>query len=345
MLDEVPFRAVRPVAGFLQGQGADAGGILRAVGIDATRILDPAARLPYERWIALWRRIELDVRNPAMGLHIAALTDFSVFRMLEYETEYTLAQLVASSATIGDALERLVRFFPIGWGATRFEVRRGTDVVLRVVFPSSVTAPRTLAEYMIGIVVNVLRDLASPPVKPLAVRFAHPAPADLGEHRRRLGDRLVFDAADHAIVVAPDALAVRLSTARPELAATLERRAETMLAELRPPLSLIDSVRGLLTARIEHRGDESVDAIARALGTSVRTLTRRLAEHGTSHRELLSAVRVELAERYLAEPGITVREVARRLGFADASAFHRAFRRWTGRSPSELRVPRASSDP
>jgi AraC-like DNA-binding protein len=343
MLDEVPFRAVRPVAGYLQGQGADAGGILRAVGIDPSRILDPSARMPYERWLDLWRRIELDVRDPAIGLHVAALTDFSVFRMVEYETEYTLAQLVASSATVGDALDRLGRFFPIGWGATRFEARHGAEVVFRVVFPSGVSPPRTLAEYMIGIVVNVLRDLPAAPVKPLAVRCAHPAPPDLTEHRKRFGDRLVFDAADYAIVVAPEALAARLTTARPELAATLERRAETLLADLRPPLSLVDSVRALLTARIEHRGDESVDAIARALNTSVRTLTRRLAEHGTSHRELLSQVRIELAERYLAEPGITVREVARRLGFADASAFHRAFRRWTGRSPSELRVPRASS--
>jgi AraC-like DNA-binding protein len=77
--------------------------------------------------------------------------------------------------------------------------------------------------------------------------------------------------------------------------------------------------------------------VARDLGTSRRTLQRRLADAGASYQGLLDETRREAAERYLTESSLSIAEVAYLLGYSEPSAFHRAFKRWFGRSPQGFR--------
>jgi AraC-like DNA-binding protein len=78
--------------------------------------------------------------------------------------------------------------------------------------------------------------------------------------------------------------------------------------------------------------------VARALHLSPRTLQRRLAQAGSSYREALDGVREEVACRHLEDPSLSLAEVGLLLGFGEASSFHRAFERWTGRSPGRWRA-------
>jgi len=84
-------------------------------------------------------------------------------------------------------------------------------------------------------------------------------------------------------------------------------------------------------------GDASLVALAARIGMSERTLQRKLSGQGTSHQKLLDEMRRELALRYLRDPNIAICEAAYLLGFSESSAFHRAFKRWTGATPSEFR--------
>jgi AraC-like DNA-binding protein len=86
-------------------------------------------------------------------------------------------------------------------------------------------------------------------------------------------------------------------------------------------------------------GDESLamPALAQELGMSPRTLRRRLLEQRTSYNEILDSVRHELADRLLGDPDHKISEIAFLLGFSDASAFHRAYVRWTGNTPASRR--------
>jgi len=77
--------------------------------------------------------------------------------------------------------------------------------------------------------------------------------------------------------------------------------------------------------------------VAHQLAMSQRTLQRKLREHDTSHQQLLDDLRKNLARTYLDEPSMSIGEVAYLLGFSESSAFHRAFKRWTGQTPSEYR--------
>ncbi len=77
--------------------------------------------------------------------------------------------------------------------------------------------------------------------------------------------------------------------------------------------------------------------MAEQLRMSTRTLARRPTDEGTSHKEILDDLRGELAQRYMGDANLAIAEVTFPLGFSEPSAFHRAFKRWTGRTPSEFR--------
>jgi AraC-like DNA-binding protein len=89
-------------------------------------------------------------------------------------------------------------------------------------------------------------------------------------------------------------------------------------------------------------GEVSIDRVARELGMSRQTLYRRLKGEGTTFEELLDAKRRQLAVRYLALDRSSVKAAAYKLGFSDPAAFSRAFKRWTGASPSQFREAPAS---
>lgn len=92
--------------------------------------------------------------------------------------------------------------------------------------------------------------------------------------------------------------------------------------------------------RLLVTGDANLDRVAGELGLSRQTLYRRLKAEGTTFEEVLDALLRRLALRYVRDEGVSAKEAAYRLGFSDPAAFSRAFKRWTGRSPSEMRPPR-----
>jgi len=131
-------------------------------------------------------------------------------------------------------------------------------------------------------------------------------------------------------------LDARLPTGNPEVAAMTERMLEAQLAKLDR-----QDVVARLKARILDAlpsGSPVEEDIARALAMSQRTLQRRLADAGTSFGGVLDATRRDLAFHHLSNPERQVSEIAYLLGFAEAASFNRAFRRWTGLSPSEYRA-------
>jgi AraC-like DNA-binding protein len=125
--------------------------------------------------------------------------------------------------------------------------------------------------------------------------------------------------------------------ADPALSRVIERHAESLLAgRPNPVASTPERVRQLFASALGE-GEVGLSSIAQKLKMSERSLQRRLADEGVSFDSLLDEVCRELAQRYLADPKIAVSEVAYLLGYSEPSPFHRAFKRWTGKTPAELR--------
>jgi len=165
----------------------------------------------------------------------------------------------------------------------------------------------------------------------------HAAPDDPGEYARTFAPaRVRFGARCSGFVFDRVHLEQPLSSSDPKLQEVVRQLAERMLAELPATDTVTDRLRRML-ARELPQGDPSAARVASALRMSQRTLCRRLEEEGTTYRELLDDLRRQLAMQYLARRDLSVSEVAFLLGFSQAAAFHRAFKRWTGRTPLEHR--------
>ena len=127
-----------------------------------------------------------------------------------------------------------------------------------------------------------------------------------------------------------------MSTADPALGGVLADHAEQLLAARPRSQSFLDQVRAQMRDQLTA-GQPSLESLAAALGLAPRTLQRRLEEEGTHLRQVFDALREERA-RVLGREDRTVEELASMLGYADTRGFLRAFKRWTGTTPSRYRT-------
>jgi AraC-like DNA-binding protein len=188
---------------------------------------------------------------------------------------------------------------------------------------------------------NILRTLCGADWMPSEVCFAHREPADAGPYRRLFQCPLSFDTARNALVFSASWLERRLPTDDPALRALLQKQVDALEAEQGADLPA--QVRSVLRMALltRHAGAEQIAAL---FSMHPRTLARRLEARGTRFQVLVDEVRFEIARRLLlAQSNMDVREVAATLDYADASAFTRAFRRWSGTTPAEWRAERAAA--
>jgi AraC-like DNA-binding protein len=171
---------------------------------------------------------------------------------------------------------------------------------------------------------------------PHMVEFAFEEPADTSEQTRVFQCPIRWGATRTAIAFSAGQLDTPLAHANPALSATLHRHAEQLLAGMSSSRTFASRVREHVVAALQT-AEPTAEDVARGLKMSERTLRRRLQEDGTSFTDLVSDVRRELSLSYLNDQRLSLTEIAFLLGFSNVSAFHRAFRRWTGVTPSEHR--------
>jgi AraC-like DNA-binding protein len=186
-----------------------------------------------------------------------------------------------------------------------------------------------------SLIVRTCRTLTDRSFSLLKVEQRRPEPRDTIPYVRFFRCPVEFGAPVDALTFDKQVLDQPLPAANPELAQHNDGLIQRYLSKIGQD-TLVARVRGALVEQLGS--DPSPVALSAALGMSARTLQRRLQEQGTSVVELLSEVRQELACAYLRDKTYSITEIAFLLGFEDSSAFARAFRRWTGRSPSEYRA-------
>ena len=183
--------------------------------------------------------------------------------------------------------------------------------------------------------VALIRQITHAEYAPLAVEFRGPAPPCLPELERFFGSPPRFEAENNRIVIS----AAGVDDALPRSNATIVRLADEAAQHYLAALDKTDVVSRVRSAILEllPDGEPAKRVVAQRLALSERTLTRRLVERDASFRELVDDVRRELAIAYMGRPDQSVLETALVLGFTDQSNFARAFRRWTGKSPTDYR--------
>ena len=323
-------KSVRKIADAAAARGVPAEELYRAVNLAAALLDDPDSRIPFTQLVALYEEAARLTGDDAFGLHVGERSNPELFDLLGY--------VLVNSATLGEALDRLVRYHSI-WseGALfRLEVCGARIRLVYEYLGRQEGTRRHDCEMTLSVAVSFARRATGVEWAPHEVSFQHPKPKSIAEHRRVFRAPVRFGRPSNELVLDSSLLDLPIIRADPGLCDILDRQARELLARLPPQDGLINQVRVDISEALSG-GDVRLEAVSQRLGISARTLQRRLKEEGTSHQDLLDEVRSDLARRYLRGPELAVCEVAYLLGFSEPSAFHRAFRRWTGTTPKEFR--------
>ena len=332
MRESVPTISVGAIAKLLQALpalGVDAAAVCAEARFDPKLVQERETRTPLEGLYRLWEAVlaRLDRADAAL----AVAQSYS-------PGEYGLMGFVCMNcATLGEAVRQAARYLSL-W-VSEPALRIAEPAVLEFFYQLPVVdrpGQRLALEAAVGEILHGARLITQAPLAPVEVAFAHPAPPDPRGHEAFFQAPVRFGQKGTWLRFSPEQTRTSLPKADPQLAAFLAGLAEQALAKAGQASSLIVQLRQLL-AEVLARGVPEIDAVARRLAMSERTLRRRLEEEGTSFRDLLDQTRAELARGYLRDPGLALSEVAFLLGFSEPSAFHRAFRRWTGQTPAEFR--------
>jgi AraC-like DNA-binding protein len=245
--------------------------------------------------------------------------------------------MMASCRTLREALESYVRYQEIELHSWLLSVREGAGECEILFIPlSPLSRDRLILDFVLSSTLGTIKRLTGTDLSARSARFSYAEPADSGVHRSLLACPLEFGAQETALVVAKEELDAPVRTANNEVRELLETALRKTLRQHAEERYYTVKV---LEAVTKHRGGVTPDelAVARDLGVGIRVLQLKLKQEGTSFRKLLDACQAEMAQDYLRDTALGIKEIAYLLGFSDSRAFHRAFLRWTGRTPGEMK--------
>lgn len=319
----------RSVVAALDARGHDGSVLAARAGIDVASFTQPAGRAPVEATGRLWRLAVEATGDPCFGLFAS--------RFLSFPTFQALGVAILASASMRDAFGRLVRYSRIVSDAAEYRLEdHGERARLVIEVAPAARLENESVDAIASLMVRTMRSLLGDRRQgPTAVQLRRPRPRPDEAFERFFRVPVVFGADADVLEFEGAILDAPLPGAEAELALRSDEVMSRLLAE-REAADLPARVRALVRDRLPS-GEPSQDDVARALGLGRRTLQRRLAAYGATFAALVADVRLELAKAWLRDARWSITEIAFSLGFADVSGFSRAFRKWTGKAPSEWR--------
>lgn len=314
---------LQPLAGLLAKLDEDPAEFLSALGV--TSAMAPNTYIEADLVDRELDTIAQRRADPALAL---ALAKVAAARPLGL-----FGHMVWLSGTMRDALERAVKHF--GMVTQRTMLRLDVDGALTrlraIVVSRQPLRGRILTEFPFASLALRAREVTGGVFALRAVRFAH-----TGEYNAKyaavFNAPVMFGARENELEMASAELLRRLVSADPITSDVIEAKVAQLAM---PPDPFLERVRHAVRDQLDVTSGVTADAIARALGTSARTLRRHLDQHGDTFRSVIRRVRRDRADELLAR-GTPVKEVASALGFSEPSAFSRAYKRWTGKAPKPM---------
>ncbi|MCG8425670.1 MAG: AraC family transcriptional regulator [Proteobacteria bacterium] len=322
------------LANFAEKSGAQRDSLLADAGLARYDLADLDSRVPLQ---AVYRLIELAVERTGdqlFGLRFS--------QQFQFEDLDALGFLMATSPTLGHAFERSMRYYRLWNDGEHYGFYKDDDQVRITFTPHGPWRPahrHAVEMAFYDIAVNSAR-LIGRAVPLRHVRFRHAAldPDDQlpGQSLDEFfGIEVEFRAPIDELIFPASILSIPLPESNPAMCQFFERYTREKLAVLPAPAPLRERARQWIAAHL-HQPDLTLGELARQLKLSRRTLQRRLRDEGTSMNALLDEVRRERASVFLGS-AMAIAEIAYMLGYSESSAFHRAFKRWTGQTPEAFR--------
>jgi AraC-like DNA-binding protein len=319
---------LRALIDVVEKAGVDRAELLRAAGLDAESLKAADVRVPLGD---VYRVCELALDltgDDALGLHWAERRTGTAFVPVSY--------LLAHSQSLRHAFESLARFGSLLSDEPGYELlEQGDAVTLRCRTPGDqpLRLQRFIAEMVTASFFRILR-ARNVPGQPARVSFAYAAPAYHAEYARVFEHAANFEQPFTGLVFDRALLDLAQPNKDEGIHEALQTLAERRVSQLARRVPYAARVRELLIQR-SWPARIDMQAVARELGLSARSLRRHLASEGKSYAELEQDAFTIVATRLLRDQQRTIQETAYEMGFSDTSTFHRAFKRSTGTTPSK----------
>ncbi len=302
--------------------------LLEGVGLDAKCLEDPGARVPLSRYAALYNYVAAALDDEAFGLFPTPMRGGS----FEF-----VCRVVLSASTLEGALLRAGRFLRLVLPDIAVSLRRSqTHVELVLDETGTVAVDRVFAlEWLLRLIHGLACWLVARGIALEDVDFPYPRPAHAADYALIYTANSHFDAPRLVARFAPDMLDLPIRRDEAALERFLVGAPGRLTMLYRRDRELAARVRDVLREALPDLPGQ--DQVAERLHLSARTLARRLAGEDTSFRAIREGLRREIALARLRQTRTPVAQLAADLGYAEPSAFYRAFVAWTGVSPSAWR--------
>ncbi|HEU4613574.1 MAG TPA: AraC family transcriptional regulator [Kofleriaceae bacterium] len=320
----------RILTDYLVAHGHPLDRVLAAMGVDEDALADRDGRIPRRAWLDAFVVAVEVTGDPDLGLRVGESIRPAHLGVLGY--------VLMSCESMRQAAELDQRWHSLIADGERLEYVRDGELGKRIQFlpPGEPPPPACAVACAAACSVSFVRWLAGADDGLRRVALPYPEPRSRAAHDAFFRCELVFDAPQITIWRDPSVLRKPLAQADPGLRLRMEERAARLAAERSAPDLLVTRVRDLV-ARGSRDALPDLETVAAGLAMSSRALKRRLADRGTSFTRIVDDTRRELALGYIADSSLTLVDVAYLCGFSEQSAFHRAFKRWTGLTPGEYR--------
>lgn len=303
--------------------------LLEAAQVEETVFEDPDGRVPVSRYWDLWRFIAGEVADPDLGLELGA--------QIQVRDSGVVGYAMLHSSDLRGALERLVRYGQIFTQRAALSLEpAGSNWRLCQNRPPLYRNLRQVMDARTAAILSVCRQITGRELNPTLVAMPYERPENVEAHRQLFRSDLRFGEPTGYMEFRGSDLELPLIAADETLAGYLDEVASLRLEALPKEESFTDRVRRAVWTHLSE-GQPSVARVASELAVSGRTLQRRLREEGHSFAEVVETLRRQKAEVLLQDKKLAIYEVGYLLGYSDATAFYRAFRRWFGTSPREYR--------
>lgn len=306
--------------------------LLRSVGVDPSAPLNSEMMVEADRYYSLVERIVEEVPSGrAIAITVGASMDID---------DYGAFGLAWKSAVnLKSSFERMERYGRILTTVSLYEAVETKDDVSILLHRDGLHRLGLCIsnEQTIAAIANVCRAVSAGDLQFKKVSFKHPAPDQLAPYTDFFGCPVQFGADRNAISVDTENALKPNKLSDPALSQYFDAHLEKELADRHSDSVLGQRIRIMVSQSLSE-GVPTLSAIAKQLGTSVRTLQRRLTAQNLSFQALVDEARRQLAEKLLTETNYSLAEVAFLTGFAEQSTFTRAFKRWAGQTPRSFRI-------
>jgi AraC-like DNA-binding protein len=319
------------VAKSLDDEGIDSKALFKQAGLNPAHLSDPNARYSFEGMTKLWDLAVKKTGDPCFGLGTIKNWHPTTFHALGYAW--------LASHTLKEAFQRLERYIRIVASNTHVsltETSEGYLFKLEPIQPFTIVDPHYAAiDAGMATILHMCRLSCDKQLAPLRLELQRPAPECSQQFSEYFATNVQYGSDNNQFLFDKHHIEKLLPTSNAELARSNEKIVRDYLANM-DRSDIVMQVKTKLTDNLTS-GNVSEKQMADLLHMSTRSLQRKLEEKKQSYRNLLDETRQELAVEYVRDSNLSISEVTYLLGFSEASNFTRAFKRWTGQSPSQYR--------